>query len=270
MVGNATQLKQVLHNLCLNARDAMPGGGRINLFTQNLMMSETIRPSLPEATLDAYAIVAVSDTGTGIRPENLERIFDPFFTTKEFGKGIGLGLSTVQGIVKGHHGFITVNSIMGQGTVFRIYLPALPSRAKPALSGPSATASDSLPAGHGEEVLLIDDDPVIREVVSDLLERYNYRVTTASVGLDGLEAFRLRQDEIKLVLTDLHMPGMSGATVIRALHAKDPDLRIIAISGNSKAPQLGEEITADRLMFLSKPLTAEKLLATARLMLDQP
>jgi two-component system cell cycle sensor histidine kinase/response regulator CckA len=270
VVGNATQLKQVLHNLCLNARDAMPGGGRINLFTQNLMVSETIKPSLPEATHEAYAIIAVSDTGTGIRPENLERIFDPFFTTKEFGKGIGLGLSTVQGIIKGHHGFITVNSLMGQGTVFRIYLPALPSRAKPASSGPSATASASLPAGQGEEVLLIDDDPSVRDVVCDLLERYNYRVTAASVGLEGLENFRLRQDEIKLVITDLHMPGMSGATVIRALHAKDPGLRIIAISGNSKAPRLNEDIATDRLMFLPKPLTAEKLLTTIRLMLDQP
>jgi len=172
--------------------------------------------------------------------------------------------------VKGHHGFITVNSIMGQGTIFRIYLPASPSRAKPVFPGSSATDSASLPAGHGEEVLLIDDDPGIREVVSQILERYNYRVTTASVGLDGLEAFRLRQDEIKLVITDLHMPGMSGATVIRALHAKDPDLRIIAISGNSKAPRLGEDTNADRLMFLPKPLTAETLLTTARLMLDQP
>jgi two-component system, cell cycle sensor histidine kinase and response regulator CckA len=270
VIGNVTQLRQVLHNLCLNARDAMPGGGRINIFTQNLMVSETIKPSLPEATLDAYAIIAVSDTGAGIRPENMARIFDPFFTTKEFGKGIGLGLSTVQGIVKGHHGFITVNSIMGQGTIFRIYLPALPSRAKPAFSGPSDITSASLPVGHGEELLLIDDDPGIREVVSHILEKYNYRVTTASVGLDGLEAFRSRQDEIKLVITDLHMPGMSGATVIRALHAKDPDLRIIAISGNSKALRLSEDITADRLMFLFKPMTTEKLLTTVRLMLDQP
>jgi PAS domain S-box-containing protein len=271
-VGNTTQLNQVLLNLCLNARDAMPpGGGRINIFTQNLVVSETIKPSLPEATLGPYAIIAVSDTGRGIRPENIERIFDPFFTTKEFGKGIGLGLSAVQGIVKGHHGFITVNSIMSQGTVFRIYLPALPSRAKPpAFLGPSDTALASSPTGQGEELLLIDDDPNVRDVVCDLLERYNYRVTTASVALEGLEAFRLRQDEIKLVITDLHMPGMSGATVIRALHAKDPDLRIIAISGNSKTPQLSEEITADRLMFLSKPLTVEKLLTTVRLMLDQP
>ncbi len=271
VVGNATQLNQVLLNLCLNARDAMPsGGGRINIFTQNLLVSETIKASLPEAALGPYAIIAVSDTGTGIRPENMERIFDPFFTTKEFGKGIGLGLSTVQGIVKGHHGFITVNSIMGQGTVFRIYLPALPSRAKPSFSGESETVSVALPAGRGEELLLIDDDAHIREVVCDLLEKYNYRVTATSVGLEGLEAFRLRQDEIKLVITDLHMPGMSGATVIRALHAKDPDLRIIAISGNSKIPQLNEEIAADRLMFLAKPLTAEKLLTAVRLMLDQP
>jgi two-component system cell cycle sensor histidine kinase/response regulator CckA len=270
VVGNATQLKQVLHNLCLNARDAMPDGGRIKIFTQKLMVNESIKPSLPEASLGPYAIIAVSDTGTGIRPENLERIFDPFFTTKEFGQGSGLGLSTVQGIVKGHHGFITVNSIMDQGTIFRIYLPALPSRAKPALFGPSDTASASLPAGHGEEVLLIDDDPGIREVVSHILEKHNYRVTAAAVGLDGLEAFRLRQDKIKLVITDLYMPGMSGATVIRALHAKDPDLRIIAISGNPNIPHLGEEITSDRLMFLPKPLTTEKLLTTARLMLDQP
>jgi DNA-binding NtrC family response regulator len=159
---------------------------------------------------------------------------------------------------------------MGQGTVFRIYLPALPSRSKPGFSGEPETASASLPAGHGEELLLIDDDAHIREVVCEILEKYNYRVTATSVGLEGLEAFRLRQDEIKLVITDLHMPGMSGATVIRALHAKDPGLRIIAISGNSKTPQLSEEITADRLMFLAKPLTAEKLLTTVRLILDQP
>jgi PAS domain S-box-containing protein len=271
VVGNVTQITQVLLNLCLNARDAMPpGGGHINIFTQNLVVNETMQSSLPEATRGPYVLIAISDTGIGIRPENMDRIFDPFFTTKEFGKGIGLGLSTVQGIVRGHHGFITVNSIMGQGTIFRIYLPALPSRVKPAFSGPSDTALAPVPAGHGEELLLIDDDPSVRDVVGHLLEKYNYRVTSASVGLEGLEAFSLRQNEIKLVITDLHMPGMSGATVIRALHAKDPDLRIIAISGNSKAPQLSEEITADRLMFLPKPLSAEKLLATIRLMLDQP
>jgi len=272
VLGDATQINQVLHNLCLNARDAMPpGGGRINIVTQNLLVSETTKPGLPpEAALGPYALIAVSDTGTGIRPENMERIFDPFFTTKEFGKGTGLGLSAVQGIVKGHHGFITVNSIMDQGTVFRIYLPALPSRAKPAFTEAPGAASASLPAGQGEELLLIDDDPSVRDTVSHLLEKHNYRVTAASVGLEGLEAFRLRQEEIKLVITDLHMPGMSGATVIRALQAKDPDLRIIAISGNLKTPQLSEETIADRLMFLSKPLTAEKLLATVRLMLDQP
>jgi len=270
VIGNTTQLKQVLHNLCLNARDAMPAGGRIKLFTHNLIVSETIKPSLPEASLGPYAIIAVSDTGTGICPDDMDRIFDPFFTTKAFGQGSGLGLSTVQGIVKGHHGFITVNSIMGQGTTFRIYLPALPSRAQPAFSGPSATASASLPVGHGEDVLLIDDDPGIREVLSHILEKHNYRVTATATGLDGLEAFRLRQDETKLVITDLYMPGMSGATVIRALHAKDPGLRIIAISGNLNAPRLDEEITGGRLMFLPKPLTTEKLLTTIRLMLDQP
>jgi two-component system cell cycle sensor histidine kinase/response regulator CckA len=270
VIGNTTQLKQVLHNLCLNARDAMPAGGHIKLFTHNLIVNETVKPSLPEASLGPYAIIAISDTGTGICPEDMDRIFDPFFTTKAFGQGSGLGLSTVQGIVKGHHGFITVNSIMGQGTTFRIYLPALPSRAQPAFSGPSATASASLPAGHGEDVLLIDDDPGIREVLSHILEKHNYRVTATATGLDGLEAFRLRQDATKLVITDLYMPGMSGATVIRALHAKDPGLRIIAISGNSNAPRLDEEITGGRLMFLPKPLTAEKLLRTIRLMLDQP
>jgi PAS domain S-box-containing protein len=129
VVGNVTQITQVLLNLCLNARDAMPpGGGHINLFTQNLVVDETMQSSLPEAILGPYVLIAISDTGTGIRPENMDRIFDPFFTTKEFGKGTGLGLSTVQGIVRGHHGFITVNSIMGQGTMLRIYLPALPSR----------------------------------------------------------------------------------------------------------------------------------------------
>ena len=270
VIGNTTQLKQVLHNLCLNARDAMPAGGRIKLFTHNLVVNETIKPSLPEASLGPYAVIAVSDTGTGICPDDMDRIFDPFFTTKAFGQGSGLGLSTVQGIVKGHHGFITVNSIMGQGTTFRIYLPALPSRAQPAFSGPSATTSASLPAGHGEDVLLIDDDPGIREVLSHILEKHNYRVTAAATGLDGLESFRLRQDETKLVITDLYMPGMSGATVIRALHAKNPGLRIIAISGNSSAPRFDAEITGGRLMFLPKPLTAEKLLTTIRLMLDQP
>jgi two-component system cell cycle sensor histidine kinase/response regulator CckA len=271
VAANATEFNQVLLNLCTNARDAMPpGGGQINIFAQNLTVDEPLKLNLPEAKPGRYVLIAVADTGTGILPENIERIFDPFFTTKDVGKGTGLGLSNVQAIVKSHQGFITVQSTVNQGTTFRIYLPALPSRAKPAFSGPAATASSSLPVGHGEEVLLIDDDPGIREVVSHILERHNYRVTASATGLDGLEAFRLRQDETKLVITDLYMPGMSGATVIRALHAKDPGLRIIAISGNLKAPRLGEEVSADRLRFLPKPLTTEKLLTTVRHMLDQP
>ncbi|HXA13883.1 MAG TPA: ATP-binding protein, partial [Opitutaceae bacterium] len=271
VLGNATQLHQVLVNLCINARDAMPpSGGHIKIFTQNLVVDETLRPSLPEAKLGPYMLIAVADTGTGIPPEIIEHIFDPFFTTKKVGKGTGLGLSTVQGIVKGHHGFLSVKSSVNHGTIFRIYLPALPARSKPDFSGRPGTLPAPLPAGQGEELLLIDDDPSVREALSDLLEKYNYRVTAAELGLDGLETFRTRQDEIKLVITDLHMPGMSGATVIRALHAKDPDLRIIAISGHIEKPPLGEEISADRLVFLAKPLTAEKLLTTIRLMLDQP
>jgi PAS domain S-box-containing protein len=260
-----TQIHQVLLNLCVNARDAMPGGGTLTLSAENLVADAPYATMNPEAKPGPYVVLQISDTGAGIPPDILEHIFDPFFTTKEQGKGTGLGLSTVLGIVKSHGGFVRVNSRVGEGTQFKVYLPALAEPAAPRL----ATANAAAPRGHGELVLVVDDEEAIRGVAQAALELQGYRMVSASDGAEALFTLSRSREPFQAVVTDMLMPVMDGAALIRALRHHAPNLPIIAMSGLAEqeavASQAGRRIDA----FLPKPFSAEELLRAVNKTLSQ-
>jgi CheY-like chemotaxis protein len=230
VVGDPTQLHQVLLNLCVNARDAMPGGGRLSVGLQELELDAVGARAIPDAVPGRYVALQVSDTGSGIPPEILDRIFDPFFTTKAPDKGTGLGLSTVLGIVKGHGGFVQVYSQMGEGTIFTIYLPAAPTGAGAASLAP-AVATAEAGQGRGETILFVDDEAAVREVGRTVLERLNYQVLLASDGADGLLLVAQHQHTLRAVITDLHMPHMDGIAFVRALRRVMPNVPVVLASG---------------------------------------
>jgi PAS domain S-box-containing protein len=259
-MGDRTQIHQVLLNLCLNARDAMPNGGTLALRARNVMLTEA-RPALPSpAPPGSYLMLQVSDTGCGIAPEDQERIFDPFFTTKEVGKGTGLGLSTVLGIVKSHQGAVMVESAPGKGTAFRVLLPASPQ----AVEGATPYAPPELPRGDGEAVLIVDDEPEIVSGMRALLEKQNYRVLAAKNGLEALAVVHRHGPAIDAVVTDITMPEMDGVELIRVLRKIHPRLKIIASSGfgtEQGGSWRTEELEALSVKsFLAKPYSADKLL----------
>jgi PAS domain S-box-containing protein len=216
--GDATHLYQILMNLCVNARDAMPDGGLLSLKAYNLDLSKGNSPVNPHLSLDQgfYVVIEVADTGIGMPPELIDKIFDPFFTTKEPGQGTGLGLSTTAGIIQSHGGQIQVNSQVNQGTRFTIALPAAPITAQ--LSEESAT----LPPGSGELILVVDDEPQIRYVTQALLEGYNYQVLTAGDGVEAIAVYQEHADDIDAVLMDMRMPKLSGAIALATAATNQP------------------------------------------------
>ncbi len=257
--GDATQLYQMVMNLCVNARDAMPEGGRLTVAAQNLTFAEGAAARLhPDAKAGDYVELRVADTGTGIPPAILEKIFDPFFTTKGFGKGTGLGLATVQGIAKGHGGFLHVNSTVGSGTEFSIYLPA----AEVNQSKPAEKENDRSPSGHGETILVVDDEALICQVTQKNLEAHGYNVLTARNGMEALNVFANNQGKIKLLLTDMMMPGMDGTATVKALKKLDPKLRVIGASGMDGVRETAESAGVEFNAFLCKPFRVEYLLHT--------
>jgi hypothetical protein len=252
--GDATQLHQVLMNLCVNARDAMPQGGTLRISAGNLFVDENYARMHLEAKVGSYIVITVADTGMGMPPEIMERIFEPFFTTKEVGKGTGLGLSTVMGIIKSHGGFLNVYSQVGKGTQFQVYLPAvetMETQAEPELK---------VPQGHGELILVVDDEAAIREATKTSLETYNYKVLTANDGIEAIALYAEHRDRIRLVLVDMLMPAMDGATTIRTLQKIDPQVKIIAVSGLASKDRLNVTVDTGVNTFLSKPYTAQELL----------
>ncbi|MDB6021191.1 MAG: hybrid sensor histidine kinase/response regulator, partial [Pedosphaera sp.] len=257
VMGDATQLHQVLLNLCVNARDAMPLGGKLRFTAENLLIEDGLK-LVPGMKAGPYILVQIEDTGTGIPPEIMEKIFEPFFTTKELGKGTGLGLSTVLGIVKSHGGWVNVYSEPGHGTNFKIYIPAVPNAAAPQTSGARA----SLPRGRGELVLMVDDEPAIRDVTRKILVRHGYIVITASDGVEALALFSEQPDKIQLVLTDMMMPRMEGLALIRAIRKLDANCKIIASSGLANLAdqkERNEELKSLGVQeFLPKPCPPEK------------
>ncbi len=254
--GDATQLHQVLINLCVNARDAMPHGGILSIFAENLFIDENYARLNFDAKVGSYIVVTVADTGNGIPAEILDRIFEPFFTTKEIGKGTGLGLSTVLGIVKSHGGFVNVSSEVGRGTQFKVYLPV----AEAAQTEPVEDLE--LPKGHGELILVVDDEPAIRDITKTSLQTYNYRTLTASDGIEAVALYVEHQEEISVVLTDMMMPSMDGPTTIRTLQKINPQVKIIAVSGLAPNEKLTKAVGTGVKTFLSKPYTVKELLTT--------
>jgi PAS domain S-box-containing protein len=265
LLADATQLHQVLMNLCVNARDAMPDGGTLSLGARNVKVDEASAAAKTQVRPGAYVCLTVSDTGTGIAPENLNRVFDPFFTTKEFGKGTGLGLATVMGIVRGHAGFIRVDSKLGCGTTFELFFPASPEAPDETANGYGAP----LPHANAEVILVVDDEEAVRHVVQMTLETQGYRVLTASQGAEGLRLFSLHRAKIRAVLTDMMMPDMSGPAMISALKGMDPQLIIVGITGLLE--QAGVKGIEDlNIPILAKPFSSYELLRLLRHVLHPP
>lgn len=267
VIGDPTQLHQVFLNLCVNARDAMPHGGKLTVGVDNAILTEADVLANPDARIGPQVVVSIADNGTGIPPAIRERIFEPFFTTKGPGKGTGLGLSTVLGIVRSHGGFITVASELGRGSTFKVYLPANESAN---VSDSTALQSSGLPRGNGELILLVDDEESVRSVVQITLELSGYRVITAINGAEALTLYTEQPNEISLVLTDMSMPVMDGLALIRALKKLNPDVRIIASSGYGSDSTTAEARNAGIRQFISKPYTAEALVETIHQELAEP
>ena len=252
ITGNVTQLHQVLMNLCVNARDAMPNGGKLSISAENFVVDENYARMNLDAKVGSYIVVTLTDTGTGIPAEMVDRIFEPFFTTKEVGKGTGLGLSTVIGIVKSHGGFINVTSVMGEGTEFKVFLPAAKN------SEIFEEQAIEIPTGQGELVLIVDDEAAICEASRTLLETYSYRVLTATNGIEAIGLYVQHQHDISVVIVDLMMPMMDGTTMIRTLQEINSKVKIIAVSGLAPSKQILAETPTQ--IFLSKPYSPQDFL----------
>jgi nitrogen-specific signal transduction histidine kinase/CheY-like chemotaxis protein len=256
VLGDPTQIHQVLLNLCVNARDAMPNGGDLRVSVSKVYIDSPFAGMDLVAEPGHYVLLTVSDTGIGIPAAIRDRIFDPFFTTKDVGKGTGLGLPTVQAVVKSHGGFINVYSEEGRGSEFKIYLPALEDKA----GDMAAAQPDALPNSNGELVLVIDDEPAVRLITQQTLESFGYRVLTADGGAEAIATYAKNQDDISIVLTDMMMPGMDGIAVVHALRGLNPDVKIIAASGLADNDTLAKTNKVGITHFLPKPYTTEALL----------
>jgi PAS domain S-box-containing protein len=264
--GDPTQMHQVLLNLCLNSRDAMPDGGELHLGIEQCVLDEQAATKNLQAKPGRYVKFCVIDQGSGIAPEIFDKIFEPFFTTKDINKGTGLGLPTVLAIVKSHGGFINVHSEPGICTAFEVYFPAMET-SRQTRSMPLEEVN--LPRGNGETILLVDDEAPILAVTSQILQAFGYRVLTASNGAEALTLYAQHPTEILIVLTDMRMPVLDGSGMIQKLMPLNPDLKIIAASGlDINDPMAKLTVTGVR-HFLSKPYTPEPLLKMLRKVIEE-
>ena len=257
VIGDSTQIHQVLLNLCINARDAMPDGGTLTIRAENLTLDEAGVAAYADAKPGQYVAISVTDSGVGIPPNIIDKIFDPFFTTKAVGKGTGLGLSTVIGIAKSHAGFVRVFSEPGKGSTFKIYLPASPDE------NPAALTVDrpAFPSGNGALVLLADDEAAVRKVTETMLQRNGYTVLVAKDGIDALNIYSRHMHRIKVVLTDVMMPMLDGVKLTEALKTINQDVAIIASTGQTDEVRYAELKRLGVKAFLQKPYGPDKLLA---------
>jgi CheY-like chemotaxis protein len=266
-LGNPTQIHQVLLNLCVNARDAMPRGGTLRVSAANRQLDAEQAAALPGARAGSWVVIDIADTGTGIPEDVLPHIWDPFFTTKGPDRGTGLGLSTVRGIVATHQGFMTLETRPGLGSTFSAYFPATAETSAVGVRTPNSAA----PNGNRELILVVDDDMTICRMVATMLTRHNYSILTAGNGVEAVDVFNAHWRDIALVITDIDMPHLGGAGLARILVAKRPDLRLLIISGLGQSKSAGADFDeASKLArgVLPKPFTQETLLKTVHEMLN--
>jgi CheY-like chemotaxis protein len=267
VLADTGMMEQLVLNMVVNSRDAMPRGGQLDIETAVVQFDERAAAQMPQGRPGSFVCLSVSDTGCGIPQDVISRIFDPFFTTKDVGKGTGLGLATVYGIVQQHQGWINLGSEVGKGTTFRIYLPR------------SARIPEEQPArltqvstrGGNETILLAEDEPSLRCLVRNVLKCLGYEVLEASTGVKALELWQQHRDQIRLLLTDMVMPdGVSGTDLAQRLHEHNPRLQVIYISGYS-ADIAGRDFVLEAgVNFLAKPFNPHELAELVRDCLDKP
>jgi signal transduction histidine kinase/CheY-like chemotaxis protein len=261
ILGDPTQIHQILLNLSVNARDAMPNGGNLTISVENCVLDQQYAGMNIDARPGRYVLISVTDTGTGIPPAIIDKIFEPFFTTKDLNKGTGLGLSTVMAIVKSHD-----YSEPGKGATFRVYLPAMEVSSE---EQKKQTQSVGVPHGNGETILVVDDEAAALSITCKTLETFGYRTFTADNGANAVAAYAEHKNEIALVLTDIMMPVMDGSATIRALKQINPAVKIIACSGLNTNDSILKASGFGVTHFLTKPYTAGTLLKTLRTALDE-
>ena len=252
-------------NLCINAKEAMPEGGRLRIETRNTFVDEDYCRLHPGAKPGRHVLIEISDTGTGMSKETMDRMFDPFFTTKgwDFKKGTGLGLSVAKGIVEQHGGWITCESEPGKGTTFRLYFPIIED--SPVVQKPEPLA-ETVPGG--EKILLVDDEEYVRDLGKRILERAGYTVITASNGKEALEIYAREQSNIGLVVLDLIMPQMGGEKCLEELLKINPHVKVVVSSGHSLAPKERDHLGAYAKGFVNKPYQMKQFLEVVRGVLD--
>jgi two-component system cell cycle sensor histidine kinase/response regulator CckA len=263
-----TQLEQVLMNLCLNARDAMPTGGSLEISTQRVEISDGQHHGPPYLPPGVYTLIRVRDTGAGMDEQTQAHLFEPFFTTKDVGQGTGLGLAVAYGIVKEHRGAIRVQSQPGEGSTFSLYFPVAAAPEKPVSEQPASEQSPI--CGGSETILLIEDDPDIQAVLEDVLQEYGYTVVVASDGEAGTRIFDQQSSSFALVIADIMMPKMQGRSFQDHVHSQRPDVKVLIISGYQEADLKRRNLLDPRSAFLQKPFDLDAFAATARRLLGGP
>jgi CheY-like chemotaxis protein len=264
VTADPVQIEQVLLNLGTNAADAMPDGGTLVIETENVTLTDDYLDSHVGARAGEYVLLSVSDTGEGMDKDIVEHIFEPFFTTKEFGKGTGMGLASVYGIVKSYGGYISCYSEVGQGTTFKLYLPAAERQAVPE----EKNTEGDLPRGGTETILLVDDEEIIRTFASAVLRRFGYRVFPGTSGEEALEVLGRTEEKIALVILDLGMPGMGGHKCLQWIRKNSPLAKVLIASGYSMNGQVKKSLETGAAGYIGKPFQINKLLQKVREILD--
>jgi CheY-like chemotaxis protein len=255
ILGDSARLLQTIENLAANANEAMPEGGQLTITLRRLKLVAGDTFPLPDMSAGDWICLSVADDGVGMSPQILARVFEPFFTTKALGQGTGLGLAQVYGIVKLHDGFINVESSPGQGAMFDIYLPAF----TPPQEKYRPRHDDSLYAGSGQTILIVEDDRATREALAEYLQALNYTVLTAANGREALQIYNQSQNDVQLVLTDMVMPVMDGATLFAQLRQARSDVKLIAITGYPLDPGIVDLLKQEVFSFIQKPLRVEQI-----------